>query len=196
MVGVVAGVLGLAGFRFATVPPPAVTHHHANWALFVDGERVDLSDARYMEDVAACRADPASIGPRDRVHLHDGNADVVHVHHPAATWGHLMTNLGFHLGPDFVVTADGERHFAEGERTLKFFRNGIQLPELHNEAIRSEDRVLITFGAESAAEALVTQFPRVADDAAEHNEKADPGACMGGHEPESFRSRLERAFVG
>ena len=202
MAGVVLGILALAAFRFATVAPPAVTHHHANWAVFVNGERLDLTDERFMQDVAACRADPGAIRPVDRIHMHDGNADVVHVHHPASTWGHLLTNLGMALGEDFLFTADGERYFAgdtipgEGRASLVFVRNGIQLPSLHGEAVRSEDRVVIAYGVQTSEEVVGELFPQVADDAAEHNERADPGACMGSHEPEGLGARLRRAFTG
>ena len=37
---------------------------------------------------------------------------------------------------------------------------------------------------------------RAAMNAAEHNEKADPGACMGSHEAETFGAKLRRAFIG
>lgn len=196
LIGVLVGVLILAGFRYMTVPPPPVTHHHANWAVFVAGERLDLSADRFMEDVSACRTSPDAIRPRDRIHLHDGNDGVVHVHHPASTWGQLLANLGMAAGPDYLFTPDGERHFAGADSTLVFIRNGDHVYDLTNEAVRSLDRVAISFGTESPDEVVAEQFSQVAHDAAEHNEKADPGACMGSHDPESLSSRLRRAFIG
>lgn len=194
--GVLAGVLLLAGFRFMTVPPPHVTHHHANWAVFVNGGRLDLSDDRFMEDVASCRTSPESIRPRDRIHLHDGDDDVVHVHHPASTWGQLLANLEMAAGPDYLFTPDGERHFAAGDSLLVFIRNGQRVYDLSNEPVRSEDRVVISFGTESPEEVVEAHFSQVADNAAEHNQKADPGACMGSHEAETIGAKLRRAFIG
>lgn len=194
--GVVVGVVALGAFRFATVPPPPVTHHHANWAVFVDGRRLDLTAERYMEDVASCRTSPEAIRPQDRIHLHEGDHDVVHVHHPAATWGQLLANLGMAAGEDYLRTPDGEMILADGERTVKFIRNGRQEFDLSNEAVRSLDRVVVSVGTETAEQVLDTQFSQVADDAAEHNNRADPAACMGGHEPETFGARLKRAFIG
>lgn len=110
----IVGVLGLAGFRYMTVPPPNVTHHHANGAVFVNGERVELTADRFME---GCGRVPHVAGrdpSPDRIHLHDGGHDVVHVHHPASTWGHLLANLGPAAGPDYLFTPDGERHFRPG----------------------------------------------------------------------------------
>lgn len=194
--GVAVGVLLLAGFRFVTVPPPTTTHHHANWAVFVGGQRLDLSGDRFMEDVASCRTSPESIRPQDRIHLHDGDHDVVHVHHPASTWGQLLANLEMAAGPDYLFTPDGGRHFSGADSAVVFIRNGQRVYDLSNETVRSEDRVVISFGAESAEEVMDHLFSQVADNAAEHNERADPGACMGSHEPESFAVRLRRAFVG
>ena len=43
-VGMALGAFGLGAARFLWVPPPEATHFHANWAIYVDGERLDLSD--------------------------------------------------------------------------------------------------------------------------------------------------------
>lgn len=194
--GVVVGVVAGGAVRLATIQAPEITHFHANWAVFIDGARLDLTADRFMEDVAACRTDPGSIGPRDRVHLHEGNADVVHVHHPAATWGALARNLGIGLGRDYIFPPSGARRFSGDGGTLKFFRNGLQLDDLSNEPVRSGDRVLISFGPGSAEDALAEEFPQVASDAEEFNARMDPATCMGGHEPEGFGARLRRAFLG
>lgn len=196
LIGLVVGVVGLGTIRFVTVPPPHVTHHHANWAVFVDGHRLDLTAERFMEDVASCRTSPEAIRPQDRIHLHEGDADVVHVHHPASTWGQLLANLGMAAGEDFLRTPDGTLHVADGARSVTWIRNGRQEFDLANEVVRSEDRVVLSVGTATPAEVLESQFSLVADDAAEHNERADPASCMGGHEPETLGARLKRAFIG
>lgn len=53
--------------------------YHANWAVFVNGERLDLSSDRYMEEVAACGAGHQVL-PTQRVHMHGNDDDVVDVH--------------------------------------------------------------------------------------------------------------------
>lgn len=196
LAGVITGVLLLAGFRFMTVPPPLVTHHHANWAVFLGGERLDLSDDRFMEDVASCRTSPESIRPRDRIHLHDGDDNVVHVHHPASTWGQLLANLEMAAGSEYLFTPDGAKHMVGADSSVVFIRNGRRVYDLTNEPVRSLDRVVISFGAESPDEVMADHFSQVADNAAEHNEMADPGACMGSHEAETFGAKLRRAFIG
>jgi hypothetical protein len=195
--GLVLGVLTLGLARLAFVPPPAAVHHHANFAVFVDGVRLDLSGDRYMEDVTACASDPAGVRPQDRAHLHNNDADVVHVHHAGATWGHLFANLGMGLGDGFLILDDGRRFFdGEDGRTLKFFVNGQQVLELQNRPIRSEDRVLISVGPESPDEAFSAQSGSVPSDAGHFNEVSDPAGCAGAMRELTLGQRLRNAFWG
>jgi hypothetical protein len=197
IVGIGLGVLLLGLARFAFVEGEEPIHYHANWALFIDGERVDLSADRYMEDVVSCSPDPGAVRPRDRVHLHENNMDVVHVHHDGATWGHLMANLGFGLGHDWLITDDGRRLFAGEEgRDLVFVVDGMQVPTLHDREIESEDRVVISMGSEDPATVREEFLPRVASNAAEFNEEMDPAGCAGGHGPRPVADRLRDAFWG
>jgi hypothetical protein len=195
LLGILLGALLLGALRFLFLPPPPAVHYHANFALFVDGQRVDLSGDRYMEDVAACAADPDAVRPQDRVHLHNHDQDVVHVHHGGATWGHLFTNLGMGLGDRYLILDDGRRLFdGEEGRTLEFFVNGMQVLELANRQVRSEDRVLISMGPETPAEVEATQLPQVAHNAGEFNGRDDPATCAGAHRDLTVGERLRRAF--
>jgi hypothetical protein len=190
--GVVAGLLILLVVRFMTLEPEPVTHFHANFAVFVDGERMDLSAPRFMEDVEKCKADPNAMDPRDRVHLHNQDHDVVHVHAPASTWSHVFANLGMGLGDRWMVTEQGAFLGPSGSRSLKFVLNGSSATDIANRAIRSEDRLLISYGEEPVAEVLRTQFPHVKSNAGEFNDKLDPGGCGARHEP-GFLDKLRRA---
>lgn len=190
--GALLGAALLAAARFAFAPWPEPPHYHANWALFVEGKRLDLSSDRYMEDVAACSA-AGQILPSQRVHMHDNNPDVVHVHHHGVTWGHFLQNLEFGLGDDYLITDGGRRLFEEGDRTLKFVVNGFFVDDLDDRLIDSGDRVLISFGPESPEAVLETQFSRVARDAEEYNRRQDPAGCAGAAET-GFGERLRRAI--
>lgn len=193
LLGFVLGVLALAAARFIFTPWPEPVHHHANWAVFVDDRRLDLSDDRYMEDVAACAAGDR-ITPQQRVHMHDGVADVVHVHHEGVTWGHFLANLGWALGDDWIELDDGRR-FARGDSThLVFIVDGFVVPSIRDRLIESGDRLLISHGTASEETALGERFPQVADNALEYNERYDPPTCAGAHGELTFGERLRRAF--
>lgn len=193
--GAIAGILAFGIARLLFLPASPAVHYHANWAILVNGKRLDLSANQYMEDVASCRVDPTQMEPQDRTHLHNNNPDVVHVHAPAATWGALLANLGFGIGDDYLVTDRGERFFADSGRTLTFVLNGKRVPTIRNRVIESRDRLLINFGPEPAAELIRTRFPRVASTAAAFNSQADPAACSGS-QPPGFWDRVQHAFWG
>ena len=191
--GIAAGVLGLGLARLAFLPAIEVVHYHANWAMWVEGERVDFSGDRYMEDVAACSAAAESITAPQRVHMHNNEPDVVHVHHGGATWGHLLQNLGWGLGSDWVYTDHGELYRADGPKELTFILNGLLAPPAANRVIRPGDRMLISFGAEAPDQLLRDQFPSVLANAPEFDESFDPAGCQG-NAAETFGERLGRAF--
>jgi len=191
---ILAGALALGLARLAFAPLNPSTHHHANWAVFVDGERLDLSGDQFMEEVSACSASDKGILPTQRIHLHENEDDVVHVHHPGATWGALMANLDMSLGDRHLFTADGERYFrGEDGRSMVFILNGIAVPSVHNRVVASGDRLLISVGAEPGA--AEREYARVADNALEYNEMMDPASCAG-HGALPLLTRLRLAFWG
>jgi hypothetical protein len=193
LLGFLLGVLALGAARFILTPWPDPVHHHANWALFVEDAQVDLSDKRYMEDVAACAAGE-HITARQRVHMHEGIDEVVHVHHDGVTWGHFLANLGWSVGDDWLLLDDGRSLAANDSTLLVFVVNGFVVPSIRERLIASGDRLLISYGATSEEAALSRQFPQVADNAAEYNAANDPASCAGGHGELTAGERIRRAF--
>lgn len=194
LTGFLLGVAALAGFRLARDRGPGTTHYHANFALFVNGQRVDLRAPRFMEDVSKCKADPTQQDAADRVHLHNGDQDVVHVHAPAATWAHLFANLHMALGDRWLVTDQGVLLDGRGGGTLKFVLNGQEVPGAPERTIRSEDRLLVSYGKESFTNVLQSQYPLVNSNAGEFNLRQDPGSC-GAQHADSWPARLRRALA-
>jgi hypothetical protein len=172
--GFTLGVLALAAFRLAFVPMEEATHYHANFALFVDGERVDLSGDEYMEDVGSCALGGVVL-PRTR--------------------GHLFTNLGFGLGDTYLVTDEGRILENEEDRTLKLVLNGQPQFSVDNVLIGPGDRLLVSYGPANEEEVLRTEFPEVPANAEEYNLKSDPAACARAHET-TLWDRIRHAFAG
>lgn len=192
--GFLAGVLALGSFRTLAVPPAEGVHHHANMAVFLEGERVDLSGDRYMEDVAACYGG-GGMGPRERVHLHLNDPDVVHVHDSGVTWGHFFQNLGWTLGRDHLVTDTGRRFFHGEGGSLTFILNGLAVGEVHDRVIASGDRLLVDFGSDPPEVVRDLRYPQVASTAEEHNHLPDPATCSGaGAADDGLPGRLRRGF--
>jgi hypothetical protein len=191
-VGAVIGIIAIGLLRFAFAPWQHPVHFHANWAVVLDGERLDLSDDRYMEDVVACAAGE-QVAPAERVHMHNGVDHVVHVHHEGVTWGHLLQNLGFAAGRDFLILDDGRVLGDEGGRTLKFVLNGFVVDDIRGRLIARGDRLLISHGPEGTDAVLRDQFPNVPADAPRYDEMPDPAACAGATHL-GTGERMRRAF--
>ena len=195
-VGMALGAFGLGAARFVGVPPPEATHFHANWAIYVDGERLDLSDQRYMEEVSSCYTVDGGVTPQSRIHMHEGNHDVVHIHDLGTTWGHLAGNLGIGLGEGYLILTDGTRIFDGEDGHFTYILNGRALTSAHNELVASEDRLLISYGSESLDELGTERFDEVATTAGEYNTREDPATCTGSMEPLGVWDRLKAAFWG
>lgn len=188
--GFFIGAAWLVALRLFTYENPN-THYHANFALYVNGER-DLFDSfTFYEEVQTCGSDEVN-NPRTRVHLHDNVNHVAHVHDPASTWGHLFANLGYTLGDGVLMTDKGV--FVDGAdgKKLTFILNGEEVDGVANRTIRSEDALLINFGNEAAG-VLQERFDGITRDAADYNQRNDPSSCTG-TKPVSFWNRLQSSI--
>lgn len=161
---------------------PQKVHFHTNFAVWVDKAFVDYNGDQYMEELASCAVDPNKETPQDRVHLHENKGGLIHVHDAGATWGHLMSNLRWNFGENYLVDATGKMHQADTKNKLRFVLNGKLISNPQNLEMRSEDRLLIDYSSVTDAE-VTTRFASVGTSAHEQNGLPDPAAC-GGHDDE------------
>jgi hypothetical protein len=189
-VGFLLGVFSLVAIRFITYETDNV-HYHANFSMFVNGEKDEFESFTFYEEVQACVADGAD-NPRSRVHMHDRQNSVVHVHSSGATWGHFFANLGYVLGDELIKTDDGIFVDSEEDKELTFILNGESVPEIANRIIENEDRLLINYGSEQSDE-IEKRFDAVPSDAGEYNQRHDPSGCAGDSKL-TFGQRLKQAI--
>lgn len=186
--GFLIGALWLTTARFVLFKNDAV-HYHANFALYVNGKRDMFNNFTFYEEVQSCGSDEVN-NPRIRVHLHDNNPSVVHVHDAGVTWGHLFANLGYTLGND-VLKTDSGTYFSGSGGNLRFILNGKLVDGVANSTIRSEDALLIDYGTDSQ-NVLQSRFDQIPKDADEFNKRNDPSSCSG-TKPATFTERLKHA---
>lgn len=159
----------------------AAPHFHANFAVFLNGERIDFSLDTYSQDLAGCK-----IGEKmyavDRVHLHENNPDTIHVHHDGVTWGDFFANNNMLFNNRTFILDDGSIYSNNEKDTLRFILNGEEVQNPFNNLINSEDQLLISYWEESADELVLWKFWEVSKNAGEYNMKYDPGSCSGTHE--------------
>lgn len=184
-----AGVFWLVAVRFVTLTQDGV-HYHANFALYVEGERYEFDRFTYYQEVAACGGDGVD-NPRIRTHMHDEINHVVHVHDNGATWGHFFSNLGMTHG-DTVFRIDQNVYTEDDATDIQFMLNGELVDTTANRTVGDEDVLLISIG-NSDAEQLQQQYGQIQQDAAIYNETADPSACSGSAEL-TFTERLKQAI--
>lgn len=192
--GAMIGVVAWGSLRFVLTPWPEPPHYHANWALIVNGEALDFSADRYMESVAACAATDV-VQPTETVHMHNNVGSVVHVHATGVAWSHFFANIGIAVGTDYLMLDGGRRFIGDDGGTLKIVINGFVVGDISSRVVRSGDRLLLSYGPESAEEVLNRQFTRVSANAESYNERIDPAGCAGTRSIPT-RERLRRAFWG
>ncbi len=188
LVGFIAGILWLIGFRTIALPNPT-PHYHANFAVYINGQREKFDSYVYYEEVAACTADKNN--PKSRVHMHDNVNHVVHVHDKGVTWSALFSNLGYSLGNASLETRDKVYVGSQDGAKLSFVLNGQIVSSVSNRVIGDEDRLLINFGPESDSD-LLLRYKTVEHNAGEVDALNDPAACSG-NDTNGLLQRLKRA---
>jgi hypothetical protein len=178
LAGVVVGAIVLIGVR-AALYSPKHTHYHADFALYINGQRDEFKSFTFYEEVQSCDSNE-TMNPKIRAHMHDNNNHIVHVHDDGVTWEAFFANLGYNLSNTIIQTDTGNYINGADGKKLTFTLNGEQVTSIANKTIGSQDRLLISYGAEDAA-ALQAQYKTVPSDAHEFNIKNDPSSCSGSH---------------
>ena len=191
LAGAVVGVLELLVIRFATYNPPTV-HYHANFAVYINGQREAFKSPQYYQEVSICSLHGST--PEARVHMHDNINNVVHVHDQAVTWGDFFQNLGWGIGQNYLATPT-QVYTANGSDQLNIVLNGHNLTGLTNlgdTVIKDKDQLLVSFGTISDSQ-LQQEFKSVGNSAARYDTQKDTSACSGSEGP-TISGRLHHLF--
>ena len=177
LVSLLIGISGTyAALRTVYLNTHAPVHFHANFGIFINGEHLDFTNSRYMEDVIACSV-TGEQSPKERVHMHNNIGDAIHVHASGVTWADFLTNIGFYADSSHLITDEqGPVYLNTSDKKMHFILNGKAVNNPINTLIRSEDRFLISYGSESESQ-LTEQFNTIASSAHELNASHDPRTC-------------------
>lgn len=193
IIGIILGALTVLLIRFATYNPPG-THYHANFAVFIHGQREQFKGVRYYTEAQMC-AEEDEKTPPVRAHMHDNINNVVHIEDQAVTWGHFFANIGWTLGPDFIADASGNIYTTNDSDKLNLILNGQNytgLGGLNNSVIKDKDRLLISYGP-SDQNVLNQELKSVGTNAEKYDYSTDPKSCGGTHTPD-FHDRITHLF--
>jgi len=140
-------------------------HEHADFALYIRGERFDFGKPEFI----SYENDEKS----PNVHIHDPRHTVVHIHREATTWDEFLLSLGFELkdstmfaevGKETLALPSGEILQSSSTESLKFIVNGVRVDGIAGLQIAGLSRVLISYGDENDEE-LIAQYLTVTDEA-------------------------------
>jgi len=192
--GLVLGALIILAVRFATYSV-STTHYHANFAVYINGQRETFASPTYYQEVAACAVN-GPIQPEQRAHMHDNINSLVHVHDDGVTWGQFFENLGWYVGPDFIQAHGGTMYKADGDSKLHIMLNGDDftgLAPIADQVIGDRDRLLVSFGDLTDAQ-LQQEYKTVPSTAKHYDETKDPASCAGQMEKVTLSDRLHHLF--
>jgi hypothetical protein len=192
-IGFLIGVLVILAVRFVTYHNPKGVHYHANFAIYIDGQRQQLNEPFYYQPVGTGCTNSRALTPYERVHMHDKVNSVVHVHDNAVTWGNFFQNIGWIVDTNLLEDPHGKIYMADGQSKVTFILNGKTTDNVVNQVIGDEDRLLVSFGVSSNQD-LQSQYNSVPATAHKYDISKDPASCGGGVVPTTTRDRFKHLF--
>lgn len=157
---------------------PDPNHTHADFAIWINNEQLDLSADKYMsgavvendthedaedhDDTTGEEHDHEHL--HDYLHLHDGVGYVVHRHKPGFGIAEFLESIGFTF-LEGCLMAEVEDILVCNDEGVEWqmFVNSEEVPFDLNYTFTDLDKILITYGATS--EQITTQLQQMTDDA-------------------------------
>ncbi len=131
-------ILFIAGCA-KSLGPVGSTHEHASFKIYLDGQEFDIYHPKYE-----LRS--------NYVHMEGGDFTAIHKHATGVTLGFFFNTLGFKLD-DKCLKIEGSSYCNSGDKTLKFYINGILQSSKYGEhEIHNGEHYLISYGNDSQEE--------------------------------------------
>jgi len=114
-------------------------HSHAAILVKIFGDNFDFSAPAYQIKSSW-------------IHFEGRDGSTVHKHATGVTLGYLFETLALGLDDQCFVFQDGRSFCTNDDYTLNFFINDEQVSDIREYEIAEDDRILITYGAETPEE--------------------------------------------
>ncbi|EIJ66345.1 hypothetical protein BD31_I1347 [Candidatus Nitrosopumilus salaria BD31] len=150
VLAVIAVIVGYAGWVFVNMsdnvpggPENAGAlgseHSHAALLVKIFGDKFDFSAPAYQIKSSW-------------IHFEGRDGSTVHKHATGVTMGYLFDTLKIGLDDQCFVFQDGRSFCTNEDYSLVFYINGKQVPDIRDYEIQEDDRILISYGAETPEE--------------------------------------------
>lgn len=135
-------------------PNPDPNHTHADFAVWVDGEKVNFSEARYMSGVSWDEESHDEVDEyhHQHLHLHDEVGHVLHRHKPGLSLDEFFQSLDYEF---------------DASRTWRMFVNNDEMEFDLSYVFKDMDKVLITTSSSSAQ--VLDEMKKLTDDACRYS---------------------------
>jgi len=137
---------------------PDPNHTHADLAIWMEGQPIDLSAEKYMLNEGS--NDPEK---ETKPHLHDGNALIIHRHKAGQSIGEFLEAIDINATNQCVTLDNGSTVCNGGVKRWQMFVNGIERPLDPSYVFADLDQILLTYGA--SEEQVAEQLQSLSDDA-------------------------------
>jgi hypothetical protein len=117
----------------AILAVPREVHEHADFAVYLNGERFNFTQEKYMSD------ENHTFG--ESTHVHDMRGNVIHKHVAGATIGDFFSSLDMTFNSTAFATDDGTEY-----GSVRMFVNGKENNMFEKYEFRDLDRILIAAG--------------------------------------------------
>lgn len=131
-------------------------HIHADFAAYINGQKLDLTAKKYMSAKNQVLA--------ENVHLHDGKDNVIHFHAPGITLPVFFQSLGFTLTNDCFTTDQDKKYCTDDSHVLRLYVNRQPVQDLAHYVPKDADQLLLYYGAPDSPD-ITKELDSVTDEA-------------------------------
>ena len=114
-------------------------HEHASLIVKIFGDKFDFTTPAYQIKSSW-------------IHFESADGRTIHRHSSGVTMGYLFGTLGLGVDDECFIFADGREFCTNEEYSLKFYINHDPVSEILTHVLQEGDRLLISYGNESAQE--------------------------------------------
>lgn len=147
---VIAVIVGYSAYVFANMtetapggPPDAgplgSEHSHAGILVKIFGDAFDFSAPAYQIKSSW-------------IHFEGNDGTTIHKHATGVKMGYLFETLRLGLDDKCFEFQDGRSFCTNDDYTLRFFINGEQVSDIRDYELKEDDKILISYGAETPEE--------------------------------------------